>query len=96
MSATEKVKVRGLARLSAWAFAAWGSVVLVKGVYDLFWGEPEANRYSPEPWGFITREQWLRYGGFELAYGLACLGVCLFLLKYSRFLPETITRPRES
>ena len=89
-----KVKVRGLALISAAMFCVWGAVVAPKGAYDLFWGEPEANLYAPRPWAFVTQEQWLRYAGFELAYGLACLGVAWFLFKYSRFLPETVSAVR--
>lgn len=65
-----------------------------KGLYDLFVGEPEANLYSLEKWQFVTQEQWLRYGGFELVYGLALLGLGLAIRKYSRFLPESVERPR--
>lgn len=90
----EKVKVRGLSRIAAWAFSLWGAVVTAKAFYDLFAGEPEANLYAPHPWAFVTREEWLRYGGFELAYGLALLGLGWFIFRYSRFLPEFIERPR--
>ena len=94
--ATERIKIRGLARISGVLFGLWGLVVAPKGVYDLLGGEPEANLYAPQPWAFVTREQWLRYGGFELAYGLACLALAAFLWKYSRFLPEHIERPMSS
>ena len=90
----EKVKVRGLLRISACVFALWGAVVAAKAFYDLFVGEPQANLYAPRPWAFVTREEWLRYGGFELAYGLALLGLAFFAFQYSRFLPEFIERPR--
>ena len=90
----EKLKIRGLARLSAAIFGVWGAAVALKALYDLFAGEPEANLYAPEKWAFVTREQWLRYGGFELAYGLACLGLAWALVKYARFLPEVVERPR--
>ena len=65
-----------------------------KGLYDLFIGEPEANLYSVEKWQFVTQQQWLRYAGFELAYGLALIALAVVIKKYSRFLPETIERPR--
>ncbi len=91
----ERIKVRGLARLAAWIFGAWGSVVTLKAIYDLFVGEPESNLFSPRKWEFVTQEQWLRYGGFELAYGLALLGLAWYCLSFSRFLPETIERPRQ-
>lgn len=73
-------------------FSVWGGVVSVKALYDLFLGEPEANRYAPQPWDFVTREQWLRYGGFELAYGACCLALAWFLFRYARSLPETVSR----
>lgn len=91
---TEKVKIRGLARIAAVLLGVWGVVVALKSVYDLFIGEPEANLYSAEKWQFVTRAQWLRYGGFELAYGLACAALAWAALKYARFLPEVVERPR--
>jgi hypothetical protein len=91
----ETIKIRGLARLAAAMFAGWGGLVLSKGVYDRFLGgEPEANLYAPAPWAFVTREQWARYAGFELAYGLACLALAWWCLRLSRRLPETVSRPR--
>ncbi|MFA6316729.1 MAG: hypothetical protein WC943_04865 [Elusimicrobiota bacterium] len=91
---TEKVRIRGLGVLAAAIFGGWGALTTLKGLFDLFIGEPEANLYAPEPWAFVTREQWLRYGGFELAYGAACLALGWVLLRYSRFLPETLERER--
>jgi len=88
----EKIKIRGLAHGTSIFFSLWGLLVACKGVYDLFIGEPEANLYAPRPWEFVSREAWLRYSGFELVYGLACLGLALALWKYARFLPETIER----
>lgn len=90
----EKVKIRGLAVVSSRVLAVWGALVALKGLYDVFAGEPDANLYSAEKWQFVTQEQWLRYGGFELSYGLACAGLAWALWRYSRFLPETVTRPR--
>jgi len=81
--------------MAAWIFGLWGAIVTPKGVYDLFWGSPEANLYAPEAWAFVSKEQWLRYGGFEVVYGLACLGVALYLVRFSKFLPESISRPVE-
>ena len=89
---SEKIKVRGLAWISAFLLGLWGAIVAPKGLFDLFVGEPEANLYAPEPWAFVTREQWLRYGGFELVYGLSCLALAWALWRYSRFLPETRDR----
>lgn len=91
---TERIKVRGLPRIAAGVLGVWGTIVSLKAVYDIFVGEPEANLYSPHKWEFVSQEQWLRYGGFELAYGLALLALAWLLVKYSRFLPEWVERPR--
>ncbi len=90
----ETVKIRGLARIVSVFFSLWGAAVFGKAVYDLFWGEPEANLYAPEKWAFVTQAQWLRYAGFELCYGLACLGLAWAAWSYARLLPETIARSR--
>lgn len=95
MSQKERVKVRGLARICAWVLGSWGAVVAFKAAYDLFGGEPEANLYAPQKWAFVTREEWLRYGGFELAYGAALLALAWYAYGYSRFLPETVERPAQ-
>ncbi|HAM35261.1 MAG TPA: hypothetical protein DEB40_06235 [Elusimicrobia bacterium] len=95
MSQKEKIRIRGLARIAGSVFGAWGSVVTVKSFYDLFVGEPEANLYAPEKWAFVTRQEWLRYAGFELAYGLALLALAWFAWSYSRFLPEIMERSRQ-
>lgn len=94
-AATEKVKIRGLALIAAGILGVWGALVSGKALYDLFVGEPEANLYSAEKWQFVTQAQWLRYGGFELAYGLACLALAWAALRYARFLPEVVERPRQ-
>ena len=92
----EKIKVRALLHISAALFALWGVFVVAKGFSDRFLGgEPEANRYAPAPWAFVTQEQWARYGSFELVYGLACVGLAVLLVRYARFLPETVSRQRE-
>ncbi len=93
-SARETIKIRGLARLTAAIFAAWGGLVASKGVWDLVSGEPEANLYAPRKWAFVTEAQWLRYAGFELAYGLACAGLAWYCVRWSRRLPETVERAR--
>ena len=93
----EKIRVRGLLHLSAALFALWGAFVTAKGIYDCFLGgEPEANRYAPKPWDFVTQAQWARYASFELVYGLACVALAVVLYRYSRFLPETLSRPRQA
>lgn len=84
--------MRGLLIVPIIGFGLWGSVVALKGLYDLFIGEPEANLYAPAKWAFVTQQQWLRYAGFELVYGLCLVGLAYALRRYSRFLPETVTR----
>lgn len=96
MVSTETIKIRALARLTAALLGGWGGLVACKGLYDLFVGEPEANLYAPRPWAFVTREQWLRWSGFELCYGLALLGLAWYCLAWGRRLPETVTRPRKA
>lgn len=91
----ETIKIRGLAKISAWMFAVWGGVVTLKGLYDIGWGQPDANQYAPTAWAFVSQEEWLRYSGFETLYGAACLGAAWYLFKLSRFLPETVTRKKD-
>jgi hypothetical protein len=91
----ETIKIKGLARLTAAIFAGWGGLVAIKGLWDLFIGQPEANAYAPYPWAFVTQADWMRWSGFELAYGLACLGLSWVCLRYARRLPDTIQRRRQ-
>ena len=93
-STHETIKIRGLARLAAAIFAGWGGLVCFKGVWDLIVGEPEANLYAPQKWAFVTEAQWMRYAGFELAYGLACVVLALYCVRWAQRLPETVERPR--
>jgi len=88
----EKVKIRGLVRGSGWAFLLWGGLISLKGLWDAFWGEPEANYYSLEKWEFVTKQEWLRYAGFEWAYGMACMGVAYLLWQFASRVPEYIER----
>lgn len=88
----EKVKIRGLVHSAGWIFFFWGCIVTLKGFRDAFIGEPEANLYSPAPWEFVSRHQWLTWAGFEITYGLACAGLAYILWKYARRLPEFIER----
>ena len=88
----EKIKIRGLVICSGWIFLTWGLIVSAKGFWDSFFGEPEANLYSPHKWEFITKSQWLNWAGFEIAYGIACLLLAYALLEYSKELPEYVER----
>ena len=91
----EKIIVRGLVRCAGWIFVIWGFIIALKGLWDSFFGEPEANYFSSQPYEFVTLEQWLRYAGFEIAYGLACIGVAYLLFLYAAYLPEYYTRPAQ-
>jgi hypothetical protein len=89
-----RIKVRGLAHVAAGILGVWGAIAAAKGFYDIFLGgTPEANLYAPEPWAFVTREQWARYARFELVYGAACLLLAAAVVRYARFLPELVERP---
>ena len=90
----EEVFVAPLARLAGAIFAVWGTLVIFRAVYDLFWGSPEANLYSAHPWQFVSVSQWLRYAGFELSYGLVCASLAAGIYAYSKFLPETLRRKK--
>ena len=92
MERQEKVLVRGLVKAAGWIFMIWGIVVSLKGLWDSFWGEPEANYYSSQKWEFVSQEQWLRYAGFEICYGLACMGIAYLLWKFASYMPEYYTR----
>ncbi|MEK7233663.1 MAG: hypothetical protein AAB268_07600 [Elusimicrobiota bacterium] len=92
--AHETIKIKGLARLTAAFFAGWGGLAAVKGVYDLLGGEPEANIYAPKAWAFVSRAQWSRFALFELVYGLSCVALAWYCLRWSRRLPTTIQRLR--
>ncbi len=93
---TETVYLAPLARLTASIFAIWGLLIALKALYDLFWGTPEANLYSARPWQFISLPQWMRYSGFELSYGIACVALAAGIRAYSNFLPETRLRPKKT
>lgn len=89
----EKIKVRGLVSASGMLFLLWGGVVMLRGLWDIAIGEPEANRYSLQKWEFVSRQQWATWSGFEIVYGLACIAAAFLLWKYARRLPEHIERP---
>jgi hypothetical protein len=67
-----------------------------QGPSDCLGGEPEANFYSAAPWEFVTRAQWLRFAGFELAYGLACLGLAFAAWRYAERLPVYVLREKKT
>lgn len=91
----QKVKVRGLVLIPAWIFLLWGSLILLKSFCDLLWGQPESNFYSPKPWDFVSREEWLRYAGLGLCYALSCLAAGWFLFSYGGLLPHFVERKKK-
>ncbi|MCX5777668.1 MAG: hypothetical protein NTU66_00350 [Elusimicrobia bacterium] len=90
-----KIKIRGLVRTAGWLFFIWGVTVAAKGFFDIFFGEPEANYYSPHPWEFITRAQWHTWSVFEVMYGLACILITYAVWKYAAYVPEQVTKEEE-
>lgn len=90
---TEKVAAAGLARMAGGILWAGGALATGKGVWDCFRGAPEAQFFSPRPWSFVSHAQWMRFAGFELTFGLACLGLGWAAWLYSRRLPAWIERP---
>ncbi len=90
--AYKKTAIRGLASLASVIFFAWGALIVLKGVWDVCGGQPEANFFSPQPWEFVTREQWFRYAGFEIIYGVTCLALGWYIRRVGKHLPEWIER----
>lgn len=88
----QKVAVAGLARLAGAIFGVGGGLFGAKGIWDCFRGVPEAHFFSPRPWSFVTQAQWTRFAGFEIAVGLACLGLGWAAWVYSYKLPAWIER----
>ena len=91
----EKIKISGLLHIAGRIFFIWGLFAGLKGLWDAFIGEPEANYFSPHKWEFVTRQQWFTWSGFEVAYGAASIFAALALFYYARRLPEYIERPVE-
>ena len=89
---TEKVAVAGLARFAGAFFFSCGAIAATKGVWDFAWGRPEARFFSVRPWSIVTQPQWTRFAGFELAFGLVCLGLGWVAWRLSRRLPPWTER----
>jgi len=88
----EKIKIRGLVFSAGWIFLTWGMIITLKGFWDTFLGEPEANLYSPHKWEFITKSQWFNWAGFEITYGIACIFIACALKAYAARVPEYIEK----
>lgn len=84
----KKIKIRGLIVIAGTIFLLWGGIIILKGLYDAFWAEPEANYFSPKKWEFVSQNEWLRWSGFELSYGLFCFGFGIYLRKIATSFPE--------
>lgn len=89
----EKIKIQGLFNSAGWILFCWGIILIIKGFWDTFIGEPEANLYSSVKWDFISQKQWLTWASFEITYGLACSASAYILWKYAQRLPIYIERP---
>jgi hypothetical protein len=94
-STPSKIKIRGLFRIAGWILVGWGSGMSFLGLVHAFFGEPEANIYSLEKWQFVTQEQWLRWSGFEMTYGLACIGIALVVWELAKRFPETVLQEKQ-
>jgi hypothetical protein len=81
-----------LARVAGWISFTFGGFVFLRGLWDCFAGQPEANHYSSFPWQFVTRGEWLSYAGFEMAYGLAACGLGWVAWQIARRLPASVIR----
>jgi len=80
----QKIKYRAVFKSSGWIFTVWGIIVVIKGLYDVFVGLPESE--------FVPLENFAKYSGFEIVYGLACVLVGLIIFEFAKKLPEIIER----
>jgi len=87
MSEVKEVKLRPVVRTSGWIFVIWGTVVVIKGILDAFFLEPESE--------FITIKEWIRYAGFEIIYGFACIIFGLVIFEFSKRVKEKIKKKIE-
>jgi len=55
-------------------FGVLGAVFVLKAFYDFFWGQPYANHFSPEPWGFVTVRNFMHFATAELLAGFLNVG----------------------
>lgn len=91
----EKIKIRGLLRISGCVFVVWGIIVFVDGILDALVFEPETNKFSLYKWEFITLNQWETYARFEIVYGIACILVALLIWKFAPRVPDFIDREKK-
>jgi hypothetical protein len=88
----KKIKIRWLFKFSSWLFIILGIIILIDGILDSFFLEPEANKFSLSRWEFITLEEWTNFARFEMIYGLSCIILGLYILKFSHKLPIYIIK----
>jgi len=84
----KEVKLRPVVKAGGWIFIIWGIVVVVKGILDAFIFEPETE--------FIALKEWIRYAGFEIVYGFACILFGLVIFEFSKRVKEKIKKRIEN
>lgn len=84
----QKIKYRAVFKSSGWIFLIWGGIVVLKGLYDAFWGFPESE--------FVPLVSWARYSGFEVVYGIACILAGLLIFEFAKRVPEILERETDA
>ncbi len=72
-----KKEIRGLVKLAGWAFYGWGVLVTIFGFLRLL----GVNKPDSE---FVTAADWLRFGVFQITYGMVCVGVGYLLFLFMK------------
>ena len=83
MTSSGRPSSASLALLAAWVFS-FGARGGLKGLWDAFWARWKPVSFPPNPGIFVTRDQWFRFAGFELTYGLACVALGAACRAYAR------------
>jgi hypothetical protein len=63
--------------------AILGLGLLLKGGYDMAWGEPYANLFSSRPWEFVSARRFLNFGAAEAFAGALSLALAALSLRGS-------------
>ena len=84
----QKIKYRAVFKSSGWIFAVWGTIVVLKGLYDVVVGLPESE--------FVPLVKWSKYAGFEVVYGIACILIGLVIFEFAKRIPEFTEQPQNN